>query len=239
VVLVPPPPPTRRVDSARRPASGNGSASSPPRDAPVVAAFDFDGTLSTRDNFIPFLCRVAGTPAVARALAASAVLTAGRGPSRSRNALKEQVVARLLSGMPARRLDMIGRAFAFDVLRRHLRADTVERVDWHRTQGHRLVIVTASLGVYVRPVAERLRFDAVLATELVVAPDGTLTGRLAGANVRGPEKARLLDAWLAQDPAYVWAYGDSSGDRELWARADHPVRVPKRRGVARASLALE
>jgi phosphatidylglycerophosphatase C len=205
----------------------------------VVAAFDFDGTLSTRDNFVPFLCRVAGTPAVVRALALSGIRVAGRGPSHIRNALKEQVVASLLAGMPAARLDMIGRAFAFDVLRRHLRADTVERVDWHRTQGHRLVIVTASLGVYVRPVAERLRFDGVLATELEVAADGTLTGRLAGANVRGPEKARRLDAWLAEDPAYVWAYGDSAGDRDLWARADHPVRVSKRTRVARASLALE
>ena len=27
----------------------------------VVAAFDFDGTLSNRDNFVPFLRRVAGT----------------------------------------------------------------------------------------------------------------------------------------------------------------------------------
>jgi phosphatidylglycerophosphatase C len=205
----------------------------------VVAAFDFDGTLSTRDNFVPFLCRVAGTPVTMRALAMSGLLVAGRGPTRSRNALKEEVVARLFAGMSAARLDAIGRAFAFDILRRHLRADTVDRVDWHRTQGHRLVIVTASLGVYVRPVAERLRFDAVLATELERAPDGTLTGQLAGQNVRGPEKARLLDAWLAQDPAYVWAYGDSAGDRDLWARADHPVRVSKRSRVARASLALE
>jgi phosphoserine phosphatase len=72
-----------------------------------------------------------------------------------------------------------------------------------------------------------------------VAADGTLTGRLAGANVRGPEKARQLDAWLAEDPASVWAYGDGAGDRDLWARADHPVRVSRRRRVARASLALE
>jgi phosphatidylglycerophosphatase C len=211
----------------------------PTRDTSAVAAFDFDGTLSTRDNFVPFLCRVAGTPVAMRALAMSGLRVAGRGPSRNRNALKEEVVARLFTGMSAVRLDAIGRAFAFDILRRHLRADTVERVDWHRTQGHRLVVVTASLGVYVRPVAERLRFDAVLATELERAPDGTLTGRLAGQNVRGPEKARLLDAWLAQDPAYVWAYGDSAGDRDLWARADHPVRVSKRNRVARASLALE
>ena len=83
------------------------------------------------------------------------------------------------------------------MIARHLRGEAVERADWHRTQGHRLVIVSASLAAYLRPIAERLRFDAVLATELEVGDDGRLTGRMDGANVRGPEKARRLDEWLA------------------------------------------
>ena len=70
----------------------------------------------------------------------------------------------------------------------------MQRADWHRTQGHRLVIISASLGAYLRPIGERLRFDAVLATELEAGPDGRLTGRIAGENVRGPEKARRLDS---------------------------------------------
>jgi phosphoserine phosphatase len=49
--------------------------------------------------------------------------------------------------------------------------------------------------------------------------------------VRGAEKARRLDEWLDGEPAYVWAYGDSSGDRMLWARADRPVRVSRRRSA--------
>jgi len=213
------------------------TANRPVRNAPVVAAFDFDGTLSTRDNLVPFLCRAVGTPAVAQALAAGGVSVAlGRG-SRSRNALKAEVVRRLLTGYDAERLESLGRAFAFEIVRRHLRGDVVERVDWHRTQGHRLVLVSASFDVYVRPVAERLRFDAVLATELEVGPDGRLTGRLQGENVRGAEKARRLEAWLAEQPAYVWAYGDSSGDRELWARADQAVRVARRNRFTRARVA--
>ena len=59
------------------------------------------------------------------------------------------------------------------------------------------MIVSASLAVLPAPDRRALRFDAVLATELEVADDGRLTGDLAGANVRGPEKARRLDEWLA------------------------------------------
>jgi phosphatidylglycerophosphatase C len=77
-----------------------------------------------------------------------------------------------LSAPAAVAMDVLARGFADDVVRSYLRAETVEQADWHRTQGHELVIVSASLGMYLRPIAERLRFDAVLSTELEVGPDG-------------------------------------------------------------------
>ncbi len=196
----------------------------------TVAAFDFDGTLSTRDNFVPFLRRVAGTAAVTRAMAVNCARIAARPPSeRSRDALKALVLHDLFAGYDAAALDEIGRGYAQEIVQRHLRTETVERADWHRTQAHSLVIVSASLGVYLRPLAEQLRFDHVLCTELEVGADGRLTGAMQGANVRGLEKARRLDALLEGREAYVWAYGDSSGDRQLWARADRAVRVRRSR----------
>jgi len=195
----------------------------------VVAAFDFDGTLSPRDNFVPFLRRFAGTTATARAFATGAVRAARAGKEHwSRNGIKAEVLHDLFAGRDVADLDDTARAFADDVIHHHLRGEAVERADWHRTQGHRLVIVSASLAVYLRPIAEWLRFDAVLATELEVGDDGLLTGAMAGPNVRGPEKARRLDEWLAGATPFVWAYGDSSGDKELWARADRAVRLGRR-----------
>ncbi len=111
--------------------------------------------------------------------------------------MKAELLQQLLGGRDVADLDDTARVFAADVIARHLRAEAVELADWHRTQGHRLVIVSASLAVYLRPIAEHLRFDAVLATELEVGDDGRLTGAMQGANVRGPEKARRLDAWIA------------------------------------------
>jgi phosphatidylglycerophosphatase C len=199
----------------------------------AVAAFDFDGTLSTRDNFVPFLHRCSGTPLLARAFVAGGLDMLRSGPSQwSRNHMKTEVLERLFAGRDADDVEATAREFAADILAHHLRAEAVETADWHRTQGHRLVIVSASLGVYLRPIAEQLRFDAVLATELEVDGDRTLTGRMVGENVRGPEKARRLEAWLAEEAPdtepFVWAYGDSSGDKELWARADRAVRLGRR-----------
>jgi phosphatidylglycerophosphatase C len=199
----------------------------------AVAAFDFDGTLSTRDNFLPFLRLFAGTPATAQAFVTGVVHLAQAGRAHwSRNAMKAEVLQQLVAGRDAADLEATARDFAADVVVRHLRAEAVERADWHRVQGHRLVIVSASLGAYLRPIAKHLRFDGVLATELEHDDDGFLTGRMHGANVRGPEKARLLDEWLAREfpdtTPFVWAYGDSSGDKELWARADRAVRLGRR-----------
>jgi phosphatidylglycerophosphatase C len=199
----------------------------------VVAAFDFDGTLSPRDNFVPFLRRFAGTTAAARAFAVAGARVAKAGRSHwSRNALKAEVLDQLVGGRDAADLDDVALEFASEVIARHLHAGAVERADWHRTQGHRLVIVSASLAAYLRPIGSHLRFDAVLATELEVGDDGRLTGRMDGENVRGPEKARRLDEWIARElpdaSPFVWAYGDSSGDTELWARADRAVRLGRR-----------
>ena len=199
----------------------------------MVAAFDFDGTLSPRDNFVPFLRRFAGTATTARAFAVAALRVAKTGREHwTRNDVKAEILDQLVGGREVADLEDTARVFAADVIAHHLQADAIELVDWHRTQGHRLVIVSASLAVYLRPIAEHLRFDAVLATELEVGGDGRLSGRMAGENVRGPEKARQLDAWIAREcpggSPFVWAYGDSSGDKELWARADRAVRLGRR-----------
>jgi phosphatidylglycerophosphatase C len=185
----------------------------------TIAAFDFDETLSTRDNVVPFMRRVGGPGRFGLAMLAAAPALA----LRHRDAAKARAVRRIFAGRPAAAVHEEATRFAAEIVEHHLRDEAVARAAWHRAEGHELLIVTASFDVYVEPVAERLGFDAVLATSLEVGTDGRLTGHLQGPNVRGAEKAVRLDAWLAGSPATVWAYGDSGGDRELLARADHPM----------------
>lgn len=195
----------------------------------VVAAFDFDGTLSTRDNVVPFLRAAVGGRRLAVGLVATAPrLVAAAVDDGRRDRAKAALVRRLLTGYEIARLTEVAQRFADDVVDHHLRTEAVERAEWHRGQGHELVMVSASFAVYLEPIARRLNFDAVLGTELETGADGHLTGRLLGANVRRAEKVRRLDDWMGGGPATVWAYGDSTGDRELFERADHAVRVGRR-----------
>ncbi|MGZ6993150.1 MAG: HAD-IB family hydrolase, partial [Ilumatobacteraceae bacterium] len=146
---------------------------------------------------------------------------------RDRDRFKEIIVGGSLRGKVITEVEAIGEQFAQFVLVNWLRPDTVRRLRWHQRAGHRTVIVSASLAAYLHPLALRLGIDDVLCT------DATRSGerygdRLVGLNCRSDEKRRRLDQWLEEHrwaDAEVWAYGDSVGDRELLARADHPVWV--------------
>lgn len=199
-----------------------------------IAAFDFDGTLTRRDTLLPFLVRTCGAQAVARAAATVAPVAARARLGRleaevhHRDAAKERLLAALLSGRPASWLDEAGVAYARTLATR-LRPSIAAQVAWHRNAGHELVIVSASLGAYLRPFAQAEGFHHVIAVELEVGLDGALTGALDGPNVRGPEKAVRLRRWLGgTEPDLLWAYGNSSGDAELLAMADVPVWVDRR-----------
>lgn len=199
----------------------------------VVAAFDVDGTLTTRDCVVPFLRRVAGVGPVVRGLARRPGRLGAAVARRRRDDLKALATRAAFSGRDVAAVERLAEEFAADVAAHHLRDDTTARLRWHRDQGHRIVLVSASYEVYLRPLGDRLGVDGVLGTRLEVR-DGRYTGALDGPNCRGAEKVRRLHAWLDEGPVaerparravQVWAYGDSAGDDELLADADHPVRV--------------
>ena len=197
-----------------------------PGPLPVVAAFDVDGTLTTGDCVTPFLRRAAGRRLWTtllrhpRALAASAA-------RRDRDRLKE-IACSALRGIESTEIEHIGAAFAREVGAGRLRDDTVARLRRHRELGHTVVLASASLDPYLVPLGRSLGVDGVVCTVLERDRDGRLSGRLVGANCRGAEKARRVRDWLREHDlvdAELWAYGDSSGDEELLALADHPLRV--------------
>lgn len=190
-----------------------------------VAAFDVDGTLTRRDCVVPFLREVAGTGVLGRRLATRAVTVATLARRRDRDGLKAAATAAAFTGQPLDRIERLAVEFAESVFETGMRTETVTRLQEHRERGDTVLLVSASFEVYLQPLAELLGADDVLAARLEVDEDGILTGRLHGANCRGPEKVRRLHAWLdehagGRTAVHVTAYGDSSGDRELLTDAD-------------------
>jgi len=190
---------------------------------PVVAAFDFDQTLTTRHSLRPFLRHTVGAARLAAGgVRAAPWLVAGAAGVIERGTAKARFLRATLGGKTRAELESKAREFAARRLPKIIRPEMLARAQEHRRRGHGLVLVTASPELYLRPWATRAGFDAVLATELEFV-DERFTGRLATPNCWGKEKARRLQEWLStREPSVLYAYGDNRGDREMLAMADRP-----------------
>jgi HAD superfamily phosphoserine phosphatase-like hydrolase len=79
--------------------------------------------------------------------------------------------------------------------------------------------VSASADLWLKDWCTQEGIADLLATQLEVV-NGVLTGNLASANCRGPEKVRRIQELLdIRDYERIFAYGDSSGDQEMLALA--------------------
>ncbi len=195
---------------------------------PVVAAFDFDGTITTKDTFVPYLDRAFGRPRVRSAFASLAGDALKVVLKRSnRDQFKSKIIATLFPGQSAPRMRQIGQAHAHAV-ESLFRSAALERIAWHKAQGHRLVMVSASLDLYLDRIAARLGFDDLLCTQPSF-DQSLFDGGMVGANCRGPEKVRRLESLLGDLTNYeLYAYGDSPGDQEMLEVADFPYYRPFR-----------
>jgi len=195
----------------------------PKTDRIIVAAFDFDGTLTKRDTLLPFLLFATGPVGfILRMARLAPVLLAYAFRLMRNDRAKEKVLAAFLAGHSLERIESMGVEFAARRLPALLMTRAMARVVWHQKQGHVCVLVSASLIHYLEPWAQRAGFDHIIASCLETDAQGLITGRLKGGNCYGAEKALRLQTLLGAKGDYIlYAYGDSPGDRHMLDMADH------------------
>ena len=194
-----------------------------------IAAFDVDGTLTRRDCVVPFIRQVAGTRPMVKQLALGARRSIPAVVRRDRDCLKALGAHAAFAGRDVAEVQQLADVFAADVFATGLRPDQWSAMSRHAAAGDQIVLVSASFEIYLRPLAELLGADDVLAVRLETDGD-IFTGNLVGPNCRGPEKVRRLNEWLDEHHGgranvHVTAYGDSAGDRELLLDSDTAVYV--------------
>ena len=100
-------------------------------------------------------------------------------------------------------------------------------IDEHHAEGRQVVLATTSPYELVKPLADRLGADDVLATRYEIV-HGQCTGRIDGRFVWGKEKLAEARDWAADHDVSLadsWAYSDSYYDAPLLAAVGHPVVV--------------
>ena len=193
----------------------------------IVAAFDLDGTLTEGGSVFKWLSHVGGLSRTWGA-ALRRTVPLGWGILRSGDAAdraKESLFHGVLRGRARSEVAASSHDFAMAHLERAGRPAYIERARWHVSQGHHVVVVSASPELYVEVIAKELGADTCISTRLAVDPLGRLTGSYLGRNCRGEEKQRRLAEWITAQPwgesADVYAYGNSRGDRRMLQAADH------------------
>lgn len=190
-----------------------------------IYAFDFDGTLTTRDSFLEFIRYVCGNWAfckgVLRYSPLLVLMKLGLYPNWK---AKQKVFAYFFKGMPLKDFAQQGRLFALD--RQHLlRPQGVDMVKQAQAGDAEVLIVSASIDHWVQPFFPEVK---VVGTQVEVE-DGCLTGRFLTKNCYGQEKVnRILALYPHRNEYELIAFGDSAGDKELLAFADEAHYKPFR-----------
>lgn len=188
----------------------------------VIAAFDFDGTITYRDTTLAFLIFIAGYwKTFFLLLMKIPIIVAYVLGISPRQQTKESIFGAFMKGKSLEDIRRLGEAFSKDFLPRHVRPQALERIQWHQKQGHRCLLVSASIDAYLEPWAKSVGMEDAVTSRLAVDENGNVTGKLQGLNCRREEKVRRLSELLGPLEHYhIYAYGDSDGDKELLEAAD-------------------
>ncbi|WBO22261.1 HAD family hydrolase [Sphingomonas abietis] len=209
-----------------------------------LAIYDMDRTITRTGTYTPFLIHAALARAPWRLLLLPIALLAMLGYACklfTRAKLKE-INQSLLLGRHIARADLapLTASFADRVYRLNTLPGALKQIEEDRAAGRRLVLATASYRLYVEAIAERLRFDDVIATNSIIGLDARVTAKIDGENCYGPAKLRMIEAWFAAQgidraAVHVRFYSDHVSDAPVMEWADEAFAAnpsPQMRALA-------
>lgn len=182
-----------------------------------IAFFDFDGTVSKGDSFALFLRFILGRKFYVKLAQNLHILLLYKLGFIGNTTAKERVLSSCIKGMDISTFQ----GFCKDFLP-HLESickdSALQKIAWHKAQGHKVVIVSASFEEYLGFLAQKLEVD-LIATKMEVS-DSQITGRFATPNCYGAQKvARIKARYNLADFTQIYAYGDTKGDKEMLSLA--------------------
>ena len=210
---------------------------SSPSNGTVLAVFDVEGTIVNSNVVEPYLwLRLSELEAPERvrqiASLAAKVPALVRDERRDRGVFLRRFY-RLYAGVDAARISELADEVLGELVLRRLLPGAVRRIRAHRAAGHRVVLITASLDVVVRPLAPLA--DVVVAARLA-EKDGSLTGDLDAPPMVGEARAAWLEDYARDHPVDLdasYGYADSMTDLPMLETVGNPVAVNAEVGLAR------
>ncbi|QIZ76111.1 HAD-IB family hydrolase [Ferrimonas lipolytica] len=189
---------------------------------PNLALFDFDGTLTHNDNFSAFLWFA--TPVWRMALACPLLVPLKWAWQQGwlSSAITRRSVTRLAyTGRRRERLEQLGQRYIAGRQQHIFRPDMLAKLHQHQQQGDTVVLVSASLNLYLQPWC-RQNGITLLCSELSYIGNCASGGYQQGDCANQIKAQRVLARFDLSQYERIYAYGDSDEDLPLLALADFP-----------------
>lgn len=186
-----------------------------------LAIFDFDGTITRRDTFLPFLAFCFGYYKVfCTGVTSLPILLMYKLRLVSNSRAKEILFGKFFRGMGEADFNGLCKRYSLKRISPGLRIKALEKIIRHRDRGDQVMIISASMENWIRPWADAHGIGPVIATRVEIK-DGVLTGKFSSPNCHGKEKVkRLVETMGSLEQYHICSYGDSRGDQDLLSLSD-------------------
>lgn len=180
-----------------------------------IAFFDFDGTITSSDSLLKFIrFFVKNKKFLMGLIALSPTLILYKLKLIPNNKAKEKLLSWYFKGIEEEKFKKVANEYSLNNINKILRVKAIEKLNWHKLQGDKIVIVSASIDCWLRPWCEKNGYE-LLATKLEYK-NNVVSGRFLTKNCYGKEKVnRIKEQYNLNDFEYIYAYGDSRGDKEM------------------------
>ena len=208
-----------------------------------LAIFDLDGTITRQDTFLPYLHGwLRRHLERQRRLPMAAAIIRFMVGGRDRGRLKSDLIRACMAGAAEAEVSAWSDEFVAALGAAEFCPGALAAIERHRAAGDRLVLLSASVDLYVPRIGARLGFDESICTG-VAWLDGRLDGALSTPNRRASEKQRCVEALRQRFPgATIAAYANSRSDLPHLEAVEHPVLVNggwrARRAAARRRIPI-
>lgn len=189
----------------------------------IVALFDFDGTIVKGDSFREFLkFNLKNNGGLIALFKLSWITFLRKLKIISLARAKEKAINCFYSGDDAKWKALVD-GFANNVLSLLLLNDAINRINWHKTKGHLIVIVSSAPNIYFDSLKKTLGFDNVLASDI-----GYANGKaVLSFHCFGKDKVVKLKKVFKNDIdlSNSYAYSDHHSDIHLLKIVGNPIVV--------------
>ncbi|MCB9207167.1 MAG: HAD-IB family hydrolase [Ignavibacteriales bacterium] len=181
-------------------------------DGKVLALFDFDGTITQKDSLFHFLKYSVGPIKYYKNIfILIPVFLKLIFQIISNSDAKEKVIAYFFKDLTQQNFKEIADSYSETQINKIIKNSASQKIKWHKSQNHRIIIVSASVECYLQKWCEKKELE-LIGTKLEFI-NNKLSGKFLTSNCNGEEKvSRIKEKINLSEYNEIYAYGNSKGD---------------------------